>query len=341
MNRSNETKTIHTICTRAGAPLIAALTTLIFSSTASAEWEVIIDFESVPHGSSVEGLGTVHDLLDIYAGGSGVVLGEGIAPATYGAGGAVENGCLGNPGGYAYGELSEYGQGFADLDRFHDYLFSFSPGTTVSQFSVAMLDFGDYNPTLSAHHEVRLTAYDANGALVDEDVLSYQSTPKTNPPEYKSSGDACTAQAGQPGNYTFEVVGPGITWVVLEITAGIDPNIAFDNIAFTACEDLDGDAVCDDCDVCPDTVIPETPPSVELKPNHYALIDDDGVFDTRLPNGTISASGYTLADTHGCSCEQIIEICGVGEGHAKHGCSEGIIESAIAGACFDAQCTPP
>jgi hypothetical protein len=321
-----------------GVLLLAAAATSTFAPTAHAEIEVYVDFESAPHATPVEGLSTVHPLLDIYAGGNGVVLGEGALPSTYGGGlQSLPNLCLGNPGATSYGEASQYGQGFADLDKYHDYVFSFAPATTVNRFSIDMLDFGDWNPTLSAYHEVRLTAYDAEGLLVDDDVLSYASTPRVNPPELGYVGDACFALPGQYGNYTFEVTGAGITWVVFEIVAGIDPNIAFDNISFTACEDLDADGVCDDCDVCPDTLLPETPPSVGLGPNHFALIDDDTIFDTRLLNGPVSASAYTLEDTHGCSCEQIVDICGVGQGHTKHGCSAGIIENAIAGQCFDLQ----
>jgi hypothetical protein len=331
--------------------LLTALSIFAFSSNARAEVEVHIDFESVQQGTSVEGLGTVHELLDIDAvhelldidaGGNGMVVGEGLFPSAYGGGlNNWLNGCLGNPGGYTYGEVSHYGQGFADVDKWHDYLFSFAAGTTVSQFSITMLDFGDYNPTSSDYHEVRLAAYDADGYLVDEDVLAYDSVPKINPPEHRYTGDACYAMPGDLGNYTFEVAGAGITWVVLEITAGIDPHIAFDDISFTACEDVDQDGVCDDCDVCPDTVIPELPPSDGLETNHYALIDVDTVFDTRLQGGTVSASAYTLEDTHGCSCEQIIDLCGVGQGHAKHGCSQGVMENAIAGQCFDLLCEVP
>jgi hypothetical protein len=325
-----------------GTSLLAALVTFAFATTARAETEITIDFESLPHGSSVEGLGTVHALLDIDAGGSGVLVGEGLAPAAYGGGlDNLENGCMGNPGAYTNGESSQYGQGFTDLERWHDYLFSFAPGTTVSEFSIKMLDFGDYNPTYSDYHEVRVTAYDAEGTVIDEDVLAYGSLPKKNPPEIRYIGDTCYALPGDPGNYGFTLTGPGITWVVLEVTAGIDPNIAFDDIAFTACQDLDEDGVCDDCDACPDTMIPETPPSEGLGPNRYALIDADTVFDVGLAKGVVSTSGYTLQDTHGCSCEQIIDVCGAGEGHAKHGCSVGIIEMAIDGQCFDPQCGVP
>jgi hypothetical protein len=308
---------------------------ILTASTARAESDVYIDFESAPHASSVEGLGTIHELLDIQAGGNGVVLGEGLLPATYGAGpqSLAKNGCLGNPGGYSFGEESQYGQGFADLDKAHDYLFGFAPDTTVSYFSITMLDFGDFNPTKSPYHEIRLVAYDADGFVVDEDVLAFESTPFINPPELKYIGDACSALPGEFGNYTFEVSGPEITWVVLEVIAGIDPNIAFDDISFLACQDTDADGICDDVDLCPDTSIPETPPSSGLGPNRYVLLDADDVFDTRLPNGELSPSGYTIEDTHGCSCEQIIDTCDVGLGHAKHGCSQGIIEKAIAGEC--------
>ena len=195
-------------------------------------------------------------------------------------------------------------------------------------------------PDYDDDHEVRLVAYDSDGWVIDEDILAYESTPKKNPPEYRYIGDACFALPGDLGNYTFEVTGPDITWVVLEVVAGIDPNMAFDDIAFTAGQDTDLDGVCDDCDVCLDTMIPETPPSSGLGPNHYVLFDGDAMFDTRLPNGQLSASGYSLADTHGCSCEQIIDLCDVGQGHAKHGCSTGIIEKAIEGQCFDPLCGP-
>jgi hypothetical protein len=86
--------------------------------------------------------------------------------------------------------------------------------------------------------------------------------------------------------------------------------------------DTDGDGVLDDDDYCPDnTVIPEGVPTMGyLKPNHWALTDDDGIFDT-VSKGKGPNRSYTIEDTAGCSCEQIIEIQGLGDGHTKHGCS--------------------
>ncbi|HSR53349.1 MAG TPA: hypothetical protein VLV83_21190 [Acidobacteriota bacterium] len=87
--------------------------------------------------------------------------------------------------------------------------------------------------------------------------------------------------------------------------------------------DADGDSVLDVDDVCPGTMIPEGVPTEELNPNHYALIDDDGIFDTKTKAGKPPRETFTIADTAGCSCEQIIEGLELGEGQVKHGCSLG------------------
>ncbi len=88
--------------------------------------------------------------------------------------------------------------------------------------------------------------------------------------------------------------------------------------------DTDGDGVPDDDDLCPDTVIPEGVPTVQLNPNHWALTEDGNGFDFDTVikgKGKGPNRSYTIEDTAGCSCEQIIEIQGLGDGHTKHGCS--------------------
>ena len=91
-------------------------------------------------------------------------------------------------------------------------------------------------------------------------------------------------------------------------------------------EDLDGDEVPDDQDLCFDTFIPEGVPTVGLGKNRFALVDSDTTFDTNSPKGKGPRKSFTLEDTSGCSCEQIIEIQGLGKGHSKFGCSIGEME---------------
>ena len=92
--------------------------------------------------------------------------------------------------------------------------------------------------------------------------------------------------------------------------------------------DADGDGLADACDdECLGTAIPETAPSAGLKPNHWVLLDGDTTFDT--PGG--SPTPFTLQQTAGCSCEQIVAALGLGKGHVKHGCSTDAMEDWIAG----------
>lgn len=98
-----------------------------------------------------------------------------------------------------------------------------------------------------------------------------------------------------------------------------------------ACDDCslgdeDGDGLCGGQDACPGTVTPESVPTVELLVNHFADIDGDGVFETTEPNGVGPQRYYTLESTRGCTCEQIIDTLGLGDGHRKHGCSVGVMD---------------
>ncbi|GEM_PF-6075168 len=38
---------------------------------------------------------------------------------------------------------------------------------------------------------------------------------------------------------------------------------------------------------------------------------------------------FTIFDTRGCSCEQIVAAEGLGGGHLMHGCSEGVMKNWI------------
>jgi len=95
--------------------------------------------------------------------------------------------------------------------------------------------------------------------------------------------------------------------------------------------DSDNDTICGDIDACMDTVIPENVPTSRLGTNRFALVDGDGIFDTTSPKGKGPGKSFTIEDTAGCSCEQIINELGLGKGHSKFGCSIGAIEEWING----------
>ena len=95
--------------------------------------------------------------------------------------------------------------------------------------------------------------------------------------------------------------------------------------------DGDGDGVLDNVDLCPGTVIPEGVPTQRLGVNRFVLVDGDGVFDTTPPPGGGGGPGlsFSIEDTAGCSCEQIIELLALGKGHEKFGCSISAMETWV------------
>jgi len=214
-----------------------AWSTLAIACTASGAWAEpcpppggscdtgaleVVDFESFAPGTVVEGLGAVHPDLAILSGPSTV----GSCPT--GSSGVIEE--LVGPI-VAYGTASGTNDCLNGIRGFGDdaacmlnYEFTFSPGTTVSCFSIRMLDYGDFFPFGGTVHEVRLRAF-AGSTPIDQDILTVFGNPAPN-------GDACIAIDGDPGNVVLGVVGTGITRVTLEFDAFPDPNIGFDDIQF-------------------------------------------------------------------------------------------------------------
>ncbi len=79
-------------------------------------------------------------------------------------------------------------------------------------------------------------------------------------------------------------------------------------------------------DYCEGTFVPESvPTSGSLSANNSAVTDTSGFFTTAGPNpqGLL----FSLADTAGCSCEQIVEEQHLGEGHLMNGCSPGAMQN--------------
>jgi len=192
--------------------------------------DLTADFSNIQAGQSVEALGAVAPYLRIEAKGEAKKVDEGVNPLVYGAP---------NVGFIINGGLAD-GGGFSDVDtknalQPHLYTFSFAQGVSVSNFSLHMLDYGDFNPSNSTSHLVTLTAYNAGNAVVDQQMLDFTSQGDISP-QYGNlilTGDAIDAAPGEPGNWTWNVSGTGIVRIVLEFGVGHDPNIAFDILTFT------------------------------------------------------------------------------------------------------------
>ena len=141
-------------------------------------------------------------------------------------------------------------------------------------------------------------------------------------------------------------------------TGDFDLAILDDGVPSTGANDCDG--VPEDFDLCPGTEIPESvPTSGELDEDRFALVTDDGVFDTGDDdddddddddNDDDVVVSFSTQDTAGCSCEQIVDALGLdgdddddddddGGGNLEHGCSISVMEEWVAfvdeGFCAD------
>ncbi|MEM6254925.1 MAG: PEP-CTERM sorting domain-containing protein [Cyanobacteria bacterium P01_D01_bin.156] len=224
---------------------LAILGVGLLSPTAQAA-RINADFTTLNSGASIEGLGTVHELLNITSstgGGKAIFAESGVS--AYGASSSQTNA----NSKVKNGGINELG-GFADLNgRKHVFDFSFAEDVSVEEFSLRMLDYGDYNKGRATDHSILLTAFNSNGDVVDEFDLSYESSNATNPNGfYKNGGkgDALMASEGDPGLATLSVFGEDITLVQLRYDnngsraniAG-DPNIGFDSLTFETTETED------------------------------------------------------------------------------------------------------
>ena len=112
------------------------------------------------------------------------------------------------------------------------------------------------------------------------------------------------------------------------------PTVANDQADFDldgvgdACDsDNDGDGVENTGDLCLATTPSDSDagvPGRRLGKNRWADVDGDGLFDTSGKNPT--GRYYTIDDTSGCNCAQIIEACGYGQGHTEFGCSNSVMD---------------
>ena len=196
-------------------------------------------------GESVVGQGKLPGAPELIVGQSGgndvVAVVAGANPAAFGAGTQnLTNGCL-PAGGFV-----DIGSGtFAASTRKHQYSFSFPAGTTVTQFSLRLSDWGDFLPNGAAPGDTlaaTLAGYNAAGDQVAASTFTFHSSssavshrPSLEFGDLAIAGDACSAPDGQPGNARFGITGQGIARVEFSFAnlPSTDPLVALSSVGYT------------------------------------------------------------------------------------------------------------
>jgi hypothetical protein len=162
--------------------------------------------------------------------------------------------------------------------------------------------------------------FDGDGVLDDFDNCPFDANPGQVDTDGDGFGDACDDDDDGDG---VDDLFDNCHLVANADQADFDGDGAGD----LCDDDGDGDGVDDVDDMCPLTApsdIDAGVPTRGLGKNRWSDVDGDGVFDTSGKNPTGRA--FTMEDTGGCGCAQIIDICGYGNGHTKFGCSNSVMD---------------
>lgn len=185
-------------------------------------------------------------------------------------------------------------------------------GTVIVDFDVPVsalgLSFLDAEGAASS-----VTAYDGDGNMLGSSV---------------AQGLADNAQAFR----YFASIDPDfpIASAVIQLGGGGD-GVGMDDLCFVD-PDSDGDGVTNSADLCPGTMATDpNVPTVQLGVNRWIWEDWDWVTNARGVE-----KDFTIEQTQGCSCEQILDVLVDKtdrdfEGHYKYGCSQSVVEDWIAG----------
>lgn len=206
--------------------------------------------------------------------------------------------------------LDEAGTGSTGAYLSLSCYYHFSGPTTVP----ALAGFGAFTvqgaDTTGALNDVHIVAsHPSLVGLTDALLSNWDNSVHENLLTWPSDFEVLALALSGSGSYTAGDGSVGFPYIVAR---GVIP---------TECTDDDDDGVCGDADLCADTVMPEeNVPTEGLGKNKFVL-GEDGNFITTPPQGKGPQVSYTIEDTAGCSCEQIIDALGLGKGHVKHGCS--------------------
>jgi len=162
---------------------------------------------------------------------------------------------------------------------------------------------GPFDPLQTAIY-IQLTIggdnFPSNGYRIPD--YEAQAGTYSNPPDFFTQGAFCVLAQGMCAQLTFQV------------------------------PDSDDDGVDDVADICPDTVIDD--PTKRLGKNRWMW--DGGEWVTTESNGGGPDKSFTMEETKGCSCEQILDTLvdktdRPFDGHYKFGCSSSVVEDWISG----------
>ncbi|GAB4141337.1 MAG: hypothetical protein Fur0024_3350 [Patescibacteria group bacterium] len=200
-----------------------------------------IDFSKFSAGTSIEGQNKISDFLTIKTStGKGKIVKEGIIPQAYIVPKRSRyyktNGCLNS--------------GFADIgnasEKQHSYEFIFSEGIEVNNFSLKLLDYGDWNPFGAKNSSVKMVGFNKNGEIVATEGFDFNSKTRTLTNGQVFNGGACEDAEGLPGNYKFNLEGEKIVRVTLSFkndgkykNSSSDPNIALKDLCFSKSQNIE------------------------------------------------------------------------------------------------------
>lgn len=126
--------------------------------------------------------------------------------------------------------------------------------------------------------------------------------------------------------FDFGSVGSGTETHTLSISYTVGNGMGFDYLRLSLA-DSDNDGIPDTEDMCSDTAVDV--PEKRLGTNRWIWNEEE--WETNEPEGEGPQKEFTMVDTRGCSCSQILDTMG-GKmmGHRKFGCSISVMEDFIA-----------